>query len=413
MADDLRLVRVRQAFPRPRLDDVAAATRAELEGSGVRWRAGQRVAIAVGSRGIANLETMVREMVRWIRAGGAEPFIVPAMGSHGGATAEGQRAVLAGYGIAEERVGAPVRATMDTVELPRGAAPVPVYCDRLAAEADAICLINRIKPHTSFHGRYESGLLKMLAIGLGKQRQAAAIHALGVDGLREVMPVVGRQVLAGAKVALGLAVVENAFDETLCVRALPAARIPEAEPDLLALARRNMPSLPLEAIDLLIVDAIGKNISGLGMDPNIIGRLKIPGQPEPERPAIRAILVLDLTPETHGNATGIGLADVVTRRAFGKIDFAATYENVLTTGFLERARIPIVAATDREGIGMAFRMAGMPSPAEARILRIRNTLQLEHVAVSPAALEGMRDRPGITVEGPLAPVFDGDALAPW
>lgn len=411
--DEFSMFLVRQEFPRPRLDDVGAAVRAELAASGVRWRPGMRVAVAVGSRGIANLELLVREMVQWIRGGGGIPFIVPAMGSHGGATADGQRDVLAGYGITEERVGAPVHASMEVVELPRGDSPVPVYCDRLTLQADATCMINRVKPHTSFRGRYESGLVKMAAIGLGKQKQAAAIHALGVEGLRHVMPVVGRQVLACGNVVLGLAVVENAFDETMVVRALPAPVIPEVEPELLELARRHMPSLPLDRIDLLIVDEIGKNISGLGMDTHIIGRLKIRGVPEPERPDIRAILVRDLTPETHGNAAGIGLADIVTRQAYAKIDFAATYANVLTTGFLERARLPMVAENDREGIDMAFRMAGMPVRGKARIVRIRNTLHLERLAVSSAAMEALKETAGITSAGPLEPVFEGDVLAPW
>lgn len=371
------------------------ALRRELVSSGVAISPGERMAVAVGSRGIAELETLVRGVVDWIKAAGGLPFIVPAMGSHGGATAEGQAAVLAGYGITAERVGAPVCSSMDVVELPRGECPVPVFFDRYAAAADGTVIINRVKPHTSFRGRYESGLMKMLAIGLGKHRQALAIHALGVPGLREVMPAVARQVLAHANVRLGVAVVENARDELMTLRAIPAERMADEEPALLELARAHLPRLPLERVDVLIVDEIGKNISGLGLDPNVIGRLKIRGQPEPERPDIRAIIIRDLTSGTHGNATGMGLADIMLRRAYEKIDFKATYANVATTGFLERGKVPVIADTDREALSLAFGMAGMPPPDQARIVRIRNTLHLEELWASPAAVAALEGRDGI------------------
>jgi hypothetical protein len=405
---------IRQAFEHPRIADPAGALRAELDACGVPVARGSRVAIAVGSRGIANLEGLVVEVVRWARSRGGDPFIVPAMGSHGGATAVGQAGVLAEYGITEERVGAPIRSCMEVVELPRGACPVPVVFDRLAHEADATILINRIKPHTSFRGRYESGLMKMMAIGLGKHRQALAIHARGVAGLRETMPVVARQVLAHANVTLGIAIVENACDETMMVKAIPAALIPDEEPALLDLARAHMPRLPLAAIDLLVVDQMGKNISGLGMDTNIIGRLKIRGQPEPETPDIRVIIVRDLTPETNGNAAGMGLADIMLRTAFAKIDFRATYANVMTTGFLERGKVPMIAETDAEALQWAFRVAGMPEPAQARVLRIRNTLRLDQMQASPAAVEALCGCPGIEIEGPVEPVRNPDGtFAPW
>ena len=404
------MFRVRQRFARPRLEDPVIALRAELAGCGNRLAPGARVAIAVGSRGIANLESLVREVVAWVRSQQAEPFIVPAMGSHGGATAEGQVEVLAGYGITPDRVGAPVRSSMEVIELPRETCPVPVYFDRLASEADATILINRVKPHTSFRGRYESGLMKMLAIGLGKHKQALAIHALGVPGLREVMPAAARQVLAHANVVLGVAVVENAYDELAVVKAVPADRIAAEEPALLDRARANMPSLPLDLLDLLIVEEIGKNVSGLGMDPNIIGRLKIRGQPEPERPDIGVIVIRDLTAETHGNATGMGLADIILRRAFAKIDFKATYANVMTTGFLERGKVPMIVDTDRDALDLAARTAGMPPWDQARILRIQNTLHLEHLHASSAAVEALRERKGVEIEGEVDPVFAPDGL---
>ncbi len=412
--DSIRMFRARQRFARPRLDDTRLALEAELAGCGVRVKAGDRMAIAVGSRGIANLEALVSGVVAWVRRQGGDPFIVPAMGSHGGATAEGQADVLVGYGITPERVGAPVRSSMDVVELPRESCPVPVYFDRLAGQAAGTILINRVKPHTSFHGRHESGLMKMMAIGLGKHRQALAIHALGISGLRDVMPAVARQVLAHANVVLGVAVVENAYDETMAVKAIPAARIPGAEPALLELARANMPSLPLDRIDFLLVDEIGKNISGLGMDPNVIGRLKIRGQPEPEKPDIGVIAIRDLTDATHGNATGMGLADIILRRAFGKIDFKATYANVMTTGFLERGKVPMIVDTDREALALAGRTAGMPPTAQARIVRIRNTLHLDRLHVSSSAADALRGNERIEIGDAVEPVFAADdMLAPF
>jgi hypothetical protein len=400
---------IRQRFDRTCLDDVPGATRAALADAAVRIAPGASVAVAVGSRGIAHLPALVRTTLDWIRAQGGVPFIVPTMGSHGGATAAGQQAVLAGYGITEAAMGAPVRATMAVVELPADGCETPVYLNAAAAEADGIVLINRVKPHTSFRGRYESGLMKMLAIGLGNHRQALAIHALGVRGLREVMPRVAGQVLRHARVLLGLAVVENVFDDTLLVRALPAARIPGDEPALLDLARAHMPRLPVDDIDILIVDEMGKNISGLGMDPNIIGRLKIAGQSEPERPRIGVIIAGDLTAETHGNATGMGLADLVTRRFAEKIDYAATYANVITTGFLERGKLPLVAESGAQALEIAAR--ALPGTA-ARVVRIHNTLHLDTLQVSAAVLDDLCDR--VEVVGPAPPLCtaDGD-FSPW
>ncbi len=400
--------RIHQRFAPEHIADLPAAVRQSLNASGVVVARNADVAIAVGSRGIAGLAQIVAETVRWVRDHGANPFIVPAMGSHGGATAEGQVAVLAGYGITEERMGAPIRSSMEVVSLPQGESPVAVFCDRLASGADATIVINRIKPHTSFHGRYESGLMKMMAIGLGKHRQALAVHAMGIEGLKNAMPLVAAQVLRHANILLGIAVVENAYDEPLHVRAIPAALIPREEPALLELARRHMPRLPLEKIDILVVDEMGKNISGLGMDTNVIGRLKVRGQPEPESPDIRMIIARDLTEETRGNAAGVGLADVITRRLFSRIDFPATYENVLTTGFLERARLPIIAESDRAALEIAFRAAGMPAPGQARVIRIRNTLRLGDMLVSKAALDAMAGCPDVELVGAVPALFAAD-----
>lgn len=407
-------MRVRRRFTAERIEDVRAAARHELAQSGIRLKPGSRIAVAVGSRGIANLLDLVREVTTWVTAQGATPFLVPAMGSHGGATADGQKAVLEHLGLTREATGTEIHSSMDVVELPRGDLGIPVYLDAQAAAADGTILINRIKPHTSFHGRYESGLMKMLAIGLGKHAQALAIHQLGVEGLRDIMPRVGRQVLRHGNILLGLAVVENPYDQTLLVKAIPAQRIPDEEPPLLEIARANMPALPVTQLDLLIVDEIGKNISGLGMDTNVIGRLKIPGQPEPETPRIKIIAARDLAAESCGNAIGIGLADITTRRLFNKIDFQATYENALTSTFLERAKVPMVAETDRQAVEFAFRSLALADSSTARIIRIRNTLRLDELIVSRSVLHDLEGRPDIEVLGPVEPFFDehGNIAAP-
>ena len=394
------MTRVRQRFAADKLDDVAGALRAELAASGVSVKRGARIAIAVGSRGVANLPLIVRETVAWVKAQGGQPFLVPAMGSHGGATADGQRAVLEGYGITEAAVGAPIVSAMDVVELPRGEVEVPVYFDKQAAAADGVIAINRIKPHTSFRGPYESGLMKMLAVGLGKQAGTQAIHQLGVAGLRDTMPRVARQILRQGKILLGVGIVENGFDETMLVRAIPGAQIPDKEPELLARATDAMASLPVEELDVLIVDEIGKNISGTGVDTNIIGRLKIYGQPEPETPRIRIIVVRDLSAASHGNAYGVGLADIITRRLFSKIDFPATYANIVATGFVERGKVPLIAETDRDALTIALRGCEPRDPSQARIIRIRNTLHLDEIHVSPAVLNAIGNRGNIEVLGP-------------
>jgi hypothetical protein len=284
--------------------------------------------------------------------------------------------------------------------------------DRLAHEADGVILLNRVKVHTSFHGPYESGLMKMAAIGLGKQSQAAELHRLGVRGLRDVMPQVARAVLASGKVRGGVAVVENAYDEICRLEVLSAAEIPEQEGELLDLARTTLPRLPVEDLDILVVDEIGKNISGVGMDPNVIGRLMASGEPEPESPRIRMIAALDLTPETHGNALGMGLADIVTLRLFQQIDFAATYENAWTTTFLARARVPVIAATDLDAVAFALRGCGDPLPDALRLMRIRNTMRLDELHVSPALANELRGHPAVEVLDEVSETFDSEGKLP-
>lgn len=405
---ELKMTRVKRLFPSNGLKDVAGEVRRQLASMAGLAKPGSRIALAVGSRGIQNLQIVVREVVAWVKDQSCSSFIVPAMGSHGGATAEGQREILTGYGITEENVGAPVHSSMEVVELPQGELPYKIFYDKHAAAADATILINRIKPHTDFHGSHESGLLKMSVIGLGKQHQAMQMHRLGAKGLREGIFLVARQSLRVNNVLFGIAIVENARDEICRIQAIPKNKIYEQEPALLELARAGMPDFPLEEFDLLIIDEIGKDISGVGLDTNVIGRLKIPGEPEPLSPRIRIIIIRDLSAGTHGNATGMGLADIMTRNLYDKIDFKPTYLNMVTSGFLERAKIPLIAETDRRAIEIALRGCDPLQLEQAKIIRIQNTLHLDELQVSAPVLREIQARHDIEVLGSVEPVFDAN-----
>jgi len=410
--DSVQLTKIRQRFERPVLADVRRAVTQELDRVGSSIAPGSQIAIAAGSRGIANMAPILATVAAYVKKRGAAPFIVPAMGSHGGATAQGQVEVLASYGITERSTGAPIRASMDTVELTQADDPQRVFMDRYAYQADGVILVNRIKPHTDFHGRYESGLVKMSVIGLGKHRQALEIHSSGVYGLRELIPPAAERILATGKILFGIAIVENAYDETMLVQGLRADEIMQEEPRLLNIAKTHMPRLPTDEIDVLIVDRLGKDISGCGMDPNIIGRMMIRGEAEPASPRIKAIVVTDLTERTHGNALGIGLADVITRRLFEQIDLPVMYENIVTSSFLERGKIPLIAENAATAYGYARRSCGRIPPGRERIVRIPDTLHLGEVYVSPAVLEELRDRADIAVVGQPADLFgqDGELL---
>lgn len=381
-----RLVPVRQRLHSAPLSDIPGSTRDAVRRavSGSRLAPGSRIAVTAGSRGIANIAVIVRAAAETLRGYGLEPFVVPAMGSHGGATAEGQLALLAEtYGISETTMGCPVLSTMEVVEL--GRTPehgLPVYVDAHVAKADGILVINRVKPHTDFSGPWESGLMKMISIGLGKRAQAESIHAHGAWGLRHLMPEVARAKLRLAPIVGGLAILEDAYDQTSEIVGLRAADIEMEETPLLERVKRQMARLPFGALDLLIVDRLGKEISGTGMDTNVIGRKRIPGEPEFERPSVERILVRDLTLATHGNAIGIGLADIVTQRLVDQIDWEVTNTNSLVSGFTQRSMLPAVATNDREALKTAFFLLRRKRVEDLTIARIRDTLHLEHLWVS-------------------------------
>ncbi|HEX2171714.1 MAG TPA: lactate racemase domain-containing protein, partial [Dehalococcoidia bacterium] len=335
-------------------------------------------------------------------------------GSHGGATAEGQVEVLDALGVTEESVEAPIRSSMEVVQLGTTDEGIPVYWDKIAAEADGVIVLNRVKPHTEFNGDLESGIFKMIVIGLGKHRGAATAHQYTVPlSYRTVIPSCGRLILEKANVLAGVAVVENAYHQIAEVAVLAPGEIEAREKALLVRARDLMARLPFEDLDVLVVDEIGKDISGTGMDTNVIGRLMFIGEPEPESPRIKRIVVRDLTAETLGSALGIGLADFVTRRAAEKVDRRVTNINALTAVSPEKARIPLTTETDREAIELALANSGPVTAKTARLVRIQNTLHLKHLIVSEALVPSARSDPRLTILEEIGPMsFDGTGTLP-
>lgn len=366
---------------RPALDDIAAAVGAAVRGAAVPRG---RVAVAVGSRGIARLPEVVAALVRELRGAGATPFVVPAMGSHGASTAAGQVAVLAHLGIDESSVGAPIEATMETVEIGRTPDGLAVYIDRLALAADAIVVVNRVKPHTSFRGLLESGPAKMLAIGLGKADGARSIHALGWGGMAANVPAAARIVLETGKVAFALALSENADDRLAAIEAISADRLLAREAELLEAARAELPRLPFERIDVLIVDQVGKAISGTNADPGVTGRHPSPWSSG--GPAVERLVFLDFAPGGDGNGNGVGLADVVTSRLAARYDPLATYLNALTTTAAPNARLPMVMPDGELAYRAALKLCAGLDPARAVVVRIADTLHLRRMRLSAAAL---------------------------
>lgn len=409
---------VQQKFEAPQVPDVAAATRQALEALRSRITPGMRIALTAGSRGIHDKPEVVRAAGEWLRSIGAEPFVVPAMGSHGGATAEGQLDMLRSLGMTEEYLGMPVKATMETVDLGRVDGGPTAYLDANAAEADGIIAINRIKAHTDFKGELESGLGKIVAIGLGKQRGAEGIHLYGPSNLGQWIPAVARRLIETGKILGGLAIVENAYDR--------AASITFVEPDdiagpgearLLVEAKQLMATLPFDDMDVAIIDVMGKNMSGSGMDTNVIGRMMIRGSAEFERPRITNIAVLDISEVSHGNAIGIGLADFIPFRILEKIDLRSAYINAMTAGLggPQRGQIPMAMPTDRSAIAAALVTCGRADVDRARVVRLRTTLDLEQLLVSESLLDEVEADDRLSIVGEPVPLaFDDDgALLPW
>jgi hypothetical protein len=401
------MVPLRQIFPKPHPLNIPAKIEEEFVSHRIPGNIppGSRIAVAVGSRGISNLAEIVAEVVKNLKGCGARPFIIPAMGSHGGATPEGQAGILSDYGITEKTMGVPVEASMDVDRLGQVDPNIPVYFSRAALQADGIVVVNRVKPHTDFEGSLGSGVLKMLAIGLAKRTGASACHFVAARlGHEYVIRAVSRFLLGRVPFLIGVAILENHFHQTEDVIFVKREEVEAVEERLLVRARELMPKLPFNEIDLLIVDRIGKNISGAGMDPNVIGR-GVQGysaslvQSPAAFPKVQRIVVCNLTPETHGNGIGIGMADFVTTRMVRALDHRSTYINALTAVTPQTAKIPIFFDTDRENIDLALASLCLEEPAKARVLHISDTLALECVEASEAFLDESKGRTDLQILG--------------
>ncbi len=407
-----RVFRLRQHFPRPRVTDVPGAVEAALAALplAARVRPGQRVAISAGSRGIANMAVILRAAVDHLRRLGAEPFIVPAMGSHGGATAEGQRRILETYGITPDACGCPIRSSMDTVVVCQAAEGFPVHFDRYAAEADHVLVCGRIKPHTRFVGDIESGLMKMMLIGLGKHAGALVYHQAIQDfSFDQILRSVAREVLERCRILAGLAIVENAYDETARIVGVAPDEFETREPELLRQARQWLPRLPFDRADILLIDQIGKDVSGAGLDTNVVGRKYLDhAARDDESPKIKYIAVRGLTRETHRNATGIGLVEFCRSQVLREMDVRATRINCLTGSHATAAMIPLDYETDREMLDVALSVIGLRTAARAELMWIQNTLKVAELECSEAYYEEARARSDLEILTPLRQLPLGD-----
>jgi hypothetical protein len=404
------MVRIKQHFNTHSIQDIPAAVSAEMGKIKLQEiiTPGASVAITAGSRGIANINTILAEVVAELKRIGARPFIVPAMGSHGGATGEGQKRIIEHYGITETFMEAPIKSSMDVVEIGSTSDGVPVLLDRNAFEADHIIVVNRVKPHTDFEAEIESGLIKMTAIGLGKQKAADHYHNVFMDlGHYRVLVSVAREIIRQCPIAFGLALVENQKDETEIIQAILPDKIEETERELLVKAKAYLARIPFDTIDILIVDEMGKDISGTGMDQNVIGRTVIPYHQVPAKPKITRIFVRDLSAGSEGNATAIGNADFTTSRLVAKIDHPATYMNAITSSCPEAVRIPPYFESDREVLDAALKTIGNIKTKNARIVHVRDTLHLQEMYISEPMLSEVAGMDGISIEGSPAPMdFD-------
>jgi len=413
------LLAVHQTFDTPRVADIHAEVGKQLRESGImaQMKPGDTVAVGAGSRGIANLAKIVRSTVDHLKAAGMKPYIVPAMGSHGGANAEGQKEILAGMGVTPEAMGVEVRATMEVAEIGRIPNGPPLCQGKDSIAADHTILVSRIKPHTDFRSHLESGPSKMCVIGLGKQAGAAMMHSGGGRNFQRYLEPAARVYETNTNFRGAICPVENAYEDTGLLVGLTAAEVgTQKEADLLEKAKAYLARIPFDAVDILVVRELGKNISGTGMDTNVISRLMIPRQPEAfGHVDVAIITVLDLTEETHGNISGLGLANVTTARVFQKIDWVATYTNAITSGIFsaQRSHIPLVMPTDQTALFPSMRICAEP-PAEARMVFIRDTLSLENFYVSPSMRSIVEAHPRLSIvtEVPLS-FEDGEMSSPW
>ena len=405
-----KMYRLQQNLDVPRVKNIEETLASELASLKLpsHIKAGMRIAITAGSRGIANIDRILKHLVSILKDNSARPFLIPAMGSHGGGTAGGQVEMLRSLKITEESIGAPILSSMEVLEIGQSSFGFPILVDKYATEADGIIVVNRIKPHTEFEGPIESGLFKMMAIGMGKHKGCKEVHKQAVNyGYRKVIPEIGKAILEKLPILFGIGVVENIYDETAYIRAILPADFLAEETRLLVEAKRLMARLPFTKIDVLIIDEMGKNISGTGMDTNVIGRIMFIGEREPESPKITRIAVLDLTEEAHGNAVGIGLADFTTKKLVKKIDHDAMAMNAIAAMSPEKGRIPIALSTDKAAVEAALNTIGAVEPGKARLIHIKNTLEMGKLDISEALLQELKGRKDLTLIKELGPLsFD-------
>ncbi len=407
-----KFIKARQNFPRPKIEDIEGTLREELVASGLleNIKPGQRIAITAGSRGIANIARIIKELVTLVKEQDAHPFIIPAMGSHGGSNGPGQKLVLEGMGITEEFCGCEILSSMEVVQLDTTEDGLPVYMDKYANEADGIIVMNRIKPHVGFRGPYESGVTKMIAIGLGKQKGAETCHAAGFGSMAKNLPAISSKVIAKKNIVFGIGILENAYDETYKFVVMDKNEILEKEPALQQESKDMLPKIMFDKFDVLVIDEIGKNITGTGMDTNIIGRYHTPYASG--GPVITKLVVLDLTEESHGNGNGIGLADFTTRRFFNKMKFDQTYPNSITSTVQHTIKIPMVLDTDKLAIQGAIKTSNLNTYEEAKIVRIKNTLDMEYIYFTETLLEEANKNPNLEIIGEVEEFefIDGNLL---
>ncbi|MFT5875410.1 MAG: hypothetical protein ACI8WT_004403 [Clostridium sp.] len=387
-----KMIKIKQKFHDEAIENIESKTKVEIRNkiylSNLK---GKKIAITAGSRGIKKIDIILLCVIDELKAVGAEPFIVPSMGSHGGATAEGQKEFLANYNITEESMGVKIISSMETVLIDTLEDGIPVYCDKNAYESDGIIVINKIKPHADFKGDYESGLVKMMAIGLGKHKGATNLHKQGFETFHELLPRVGESFINNAPILFGIAIVENAYDNPLIIEAIGRKDMMRREKELLKIAKDNTARIKLDEIDVLIIDEIGKNISGEGMDPNVTGRPGSYLNEGFEAPLIRKIVVLDITKESHGNGAGIGMCDISTVGCVSKIDLGTMYTNSITATILGPSKLPTIMNNDKEAIIIAIKTCTRIEFENVKIVRIKNTLELDEIEVSEVYYDSIKD----------------------
>ena len=400
--DRIKMRRIKQNFCNDKIVNIHQYLHQSFYKSDLpeRIQSGDRIGITVGSRGISNMSVIVKQLLEDIKSLGAKPFILAAMGSHGGATSQGQRDILASYDITEETMGVRILSSMETVRIGTVKDQIPVYFSKDALELDGIIALNRVKLHTDFKSNLmESGLSKILVIGLGKRDGAESIHSLGVFGLKNVIPEAVKVILEKAPILEGVGILENGYDQTMDIKLVPPAAIVDTDRELLKISKTVFPGLPCKDIDVAIALEMGKNISGTGLDTNVIGKLDINSEKEPDYPRINKLVVFDLTEASHGNALGIGLADITTKKLVDKINFQDTYANTITSTFLNRAKIPITMNSEKEAVEIALKTCWKTDPNYLKILIMKNTLDLEYLYVSQAIWDDIKNDSQIEASG--------------